>query len=47
MSMWDMQEMVRPDELCDEVFDTELARNCLLNMGQTSEKVAERYNIGR
>ena len=33
MSMWDMQEMVKPDELSDEVFEVELARNCLLNMG--------------
>ena len=25
--------LVRPDELSDEVFEVELARNCLLNMG--------------
>ena len=39
--------MVRPEELSDEVFDNESARNCLLTMGLTSEKVAERYKISR
>jgi hypothetical protein len=33
--------------IAEEVFENEKARNCLMGMGQTSENVAEKYNISR
>ena len=39
MSMYDMQSSVNPDNLADDIFENECARNCLLPMGQTSEVI--------
>jgi acetyl-CoA acyltransferase 1 len=48
MSMYDMQSSApQPDLIAEEVFENEKARNCLMGMGQTSENVAEKYNISR
>jgi acetyl-CoA acyltransferase 1 len=37
----------QPDLIAEEVFENEKARNCLMGMGQTSENVAEKYNVSR
>jgi acetyl-CoA acyltransferase 1 len=47
MSMTDMSGSVDPEKISQEVFDNEVARNCLMPMGITSENVAERFNISR
>jgi acetyl-CoA acyltransferase 1 len=48
MSQYDMQSSApQPDLIAEEVFENEKARNCLMGMGQTSENVAEKYNISR
>lgn len=40
MSMYDMNDVVPVDKLNDAIFENVNARNCLLNMGETSENVA-------
>jgi acetyl-CoA acyltransferase 1 len=48
MSQYDMQSSApQPDLIAEDVFENEKARNCLMGMGQTSENVAEKYNINR
>lgn len=48
MSQFEMESLVPPTEnLDDEVFETEHARNCMMSMGVTAENVAERYKITR
>jgi acetyl-CoA acyltransferase 1 len=48
MSQYDMQSSApQPDLIAEDVFENEKARNCLMGMGQTSENVAEKYNISR
>lgn len=48
MSQFEMESLVPPTEnLDDEVFETENARNCMMSMGVTAENVAERYKITR
>ena len=47
MSLFDMQGMVDPEKISDELFEHETARNCLQSMGMTSENVAEKYNLQR
>ncbi len=37
MSLGSMQDIVKPDDLWDSIFDNENARNCLMPMGITSE----------
>eukprot|EP00919_Chromeraceae_sp_WS-2016_P059027 GHVR01140272.1.p1 GENE.GHVR01140272.1~~GHVR01140272.1.p1 ORF type:complete len:288 (+),score=28.78 GHVR01140272.1:26-865(+) len=40
MTNFDMQTALNPELLSDDVFEHEVARNCLLPMGKTSETVA-------
>lgn len=47
MSNYDMNSSVDPEKVCDAVFEHDIARNCLMGMGQTSENVAVKYGIGR
>jgi len=45
-----MSKSKKPEETMDlspKVFDNEQASECLFTMGQTSENVAERYNVSR
>ena len=47
MSMFDMNGMIAPDKLSDELFENESASNCLIPMGLTSENVCEKYGLNR
>merc|ERR1712203_916770 len=47
MSLFDMNNMVDAELISDELFDNEIARNCLQGMGMTSENVAKKYNLKR
>jgi len=47
MSNFDMNGMVDPEKLSEELFDNEVARNCLMPMGNTSEEVAMKYGLKR
>jgi acetyl-CoA acyltransferase 1 len=47
MSLSDMSNMVEPDKLSDEFLNNELASNCLLPMGITSENVTEKFGLKR
>uniref|UniRef100_A0A0G4H6Y4 acetyl-CoA C-acyltransferase n=1 Tax=Chromera velia CCMP2878 TaxID=1169474 RepID=A0A0G4H6Y4_9ALVE len=43
----DMQATLNPEQISENVFEHEGARNCLLPMGITSENVAAKYGISR
>ena len=47
MSQNDMMKLFSPDNISDNVFQCEPARNCLKSMGQTSDNVASQYGIAR
>jgi acetyl-CoA acyltransferase 1 len=47
MSLSDMSNMVEPDKLSDEFLNNELASNCLLPMGITSENITEKFGLKR
>lgn len=47
MSLFDMQSMVDPDKLSEDIFDNEQASNCMLPMGQCSEILTEKYGLKR
>ena len=47
MSLFDMNSMVDAELISDELFEHEIARNCLQGMGMTSENVAKKYNLKR
>jgi acetyl-CoA acyltransferase 1 len=47
MTLFSMNDIVDPAKLSDASFDHPIASNCLLNMGETSEIMAERYKITR
>lgn len=47
MTMYNMQESLNPGLLAEEVFDHEVARNCLIPMGNTSDNVGKKYNLDR
>jgi acetyl-CoA acyltransferase 1 len=47
MSLFDMQSSLDPGTLSEQIFEHEIARNCLIPMGQTSENVAEKFGITR
>ena len=47
MSLFDMNGMVNPDLLSDDMFENINASNCMLPMGITSENVCEKYNLKR
>ena len=43
MSLSSMNDLINPDQISDDVFDNELASNCLIPMGMTSEILSERF----
>lgn len=47
MTMFDMNGMIAPDKLSDELFENEPASNCLIPMGLTSENVCEKFGLNR
>lgn len=47
MSQQDMMNLFSPDNISDNVFQCEPARNCLMSMGMTSDNVATQYGIPR
>jgi acetyl-CoA acyltransferase 1 len=47
MSQSDMSATVDPEKLSDAFFDHEVARECMIPMGNTSEAVAEKYGLAR
>lgn len=47
MTMFSMNDIVDPAKLSDQTFDSPVASNCLLGMGETSEIMAEKYKITR
>lgn len=47
MSLFDMNGMIDPEKLSDELFDNHSASNCLIPMGLTSENVCEKFGLNR
>ncbi|EER19982.1 3-ketoacyl-CoA thiolase A, peroxisomal precursor, putative [Perkinsus marinus ATCC 50983] len=47
MSMYDMMTALDPSKVSENVFEHEVARNCLIPMGMTSENVATKFGITR
>lgn len=47
MTMGKMEELANPNTLSDKIFDNELASNCLIPMGLTSEILAEKFKLQR
>lgn len=47
MSMFDMMKTLQPENLSDLVFDHQVASDCLIPMGLTSENVAESFKVSR
>ena len=47
MSLFDMNNMVDAGLISDDLFEHEIARNCLQGMGMTSENIAKKYNLKR
>lgn len=47
MSQYTFNDAIRPDLISDEVYEHDVARNCLMPMGITSENVAEKYGVTR
>ncbi len=47
MSNGNMMDAVNPNLLSEQVFENELAQNCLMPMGITSENVAKEFGVDR
>ena len=47
MTNYNMQESLDPSKLAEEIFEHEVARSCLIPMGNTSDNVAEKYGLNR
>jgi acetyl-CoA acyltransferase 1 len=47
MSQYSFNDAIKPELISDQVYEHEVARNCLMPMGITSENVAEMYGITR
>jgi acetyl-CoA acyltransferase 1 len=47
MSQYSFNDAIKPELISDQVYDHDVARNCLMPMGITSENVAEIYGITR
>lgn len=47
MSINDMNTMIDPSSIGDEIFDCEPARNCMVSMGMTSENVVDKFGLKR
>lgn len=44
MTNFSMQDSVNPEMLSDDLFEHEVARNCLIPMGITADNIAEKYS---
>jgi len=47
MSNGNMMDAVNPNLISEQVFENELAQNCLMPMGITSENVAKEFGVDR
>ena len=47
MSLYDMNSLVDPNKLSEDLFENDEAANCLIPMGMTSEILAEKYGLVR
>lgn len=47
MSQYSFNDAIRPDLISDKVYEHDVARNCLMPMGITSENVAAKYGVTR
>lgn len=47
MSQYSFNDAIRPDLISDAVYEHDVARNCLMPMGITSENVAAEYGLTR
>jgi acetyl-CoA acyltransferase 1 len=47
MSQYSFNDAIRPDLIADEVYEHEVARNCLMPMGITSDNVAQQFGVTR
>lgn len=47
MSQFSFNDAIKAEFISDKVYEHEIARNCLIPMGITSENVAEKYGITR
>lgn len=47
MSQYSFNDAIRPDLISDQVYEHDIARNCLMPMGITSENVAEKFGVTR
>lgn len=47
MSQYSFNDAIRPDLIADQVYEHEVARNCLMPMGITSDNVASQFGVSR
>ena len=47
MSTGNMNSAVDPEQLWSPIFDHEVARNCMMPMGMTSDGLADTYSVTR
>lgn len=47
MSQFSFNDAIRPDLISDDVFEHDVAKNCLMPMGITSDNVAAQYGVTR
>lgn len=47
MSQYSFNDAIRPDLISDQVYESEVARNCLMPMGITSDNVAAQFGVTR
>ncbi|CDI77704.1 acetyl-CoA acyltransferase B, putative [Eimeria acervulina] len=47
MTHFEMTSALNPEKVADKVFEDEIARNCLLPMGTTSDILARRFGVSR
>lgn len=47
MSQYSFNDAIRPDLISDKVYEHEIARNCLMPMGITSDNVASQFGVTR
>ena len=45
MTMGKMDQLVDPESISEKIFDNEVASNCLIPMGLTSEILSEKYKL--
>ena len=45
MTMGKMEDLANPDTMSDKILDNEVASNCLIPMGITSEILSEKFKL--